>query len=631
MNNFFETPASKQPTISSPSLRRRAMKFLRQIATAWLLILIPGLAFAATFNVTDTGDSGANTLRQAIEDLNLAGAGSHVIDFNTSGGTINLLTDLPSISNSVTLRNSGAPAITIGGTVNSLATVSGAEVTVEGRISTPGEVNNAGTIKLATPLTFNIGSYIQTGTLNIGFSANCAASDKLVATGNVSLGGTLAVTRNGCTPTLNQVFTIISTTGGTISGTLGPAVINVDGYQFTPVITSNAVTLTVTGVPQVAQTITFGALSGKTFGDAPFTVSATASSGLPVSFSAAPANVCTVSGSSVTITGAGGCTITASQAGDSSHSAAPNVQQSFTVAKANQTVTIDPVAAKKIGDTATMSASSTSVLTTFTYSVSPASVCSNVGALVTFSGLGTCTVTALQAGNGNYNSDTATLDIAVGGTAPTITSTTTSFTYGTAGSFQVAATGSPAPTFSTTTALPTGVNLSTSGLLTSTAATPGGTYSISITASNGVPPVATQSFSLVVGKIDQTVTINSPIGAKQIGTTATVSASSTSGLTTFTFSVSSVPASGVCSLSGTTVSFSGLGACTVAALQAGNGSYNPDTATVDITVNGTAPAITSANTTTFIVGTAGTFSVIATGTPVPTLSVTGTLPAGVTF
>jgi hypothetical protein len=33
------------------------------------------------------------------------------------------------------------------------------------------------------------------------------------------------------------------------------------------------------------QTITFGALARKTYGDAPFTVSATASSGLPVSFS----------------------------------------------------------------------------------------------------------------------------------------------------------------------------------------------------------------------------------------------------------------------------------------------------------------------------------------------------------
>jgi hypothetical protein len=46
---------------------------------------------------------------------------------------------------------------------------------------------------------------------------------------------------------------------------------------------------------------------------------------------------------------------------------------------------------------------------------------------------------------------------------------------------------------------------------------------------------------------------------------------------------------------------------------------------------GTAPAITSANSTTFTVGTAGTFTVTTTGTPTPSLSESGTLPTGVMF
>jgi hypothetical protein len=45
----------------------------------------------------------------------------------------------------------------------------------------------------------------------------------------------------------------------------------------------------------------------------------------------------------------------------------------------------------------------------------------------------------------------------------------------------------------------------------------------------------------------------------------------------------------------------------------------------------TAPAITSANNTTFINGTLGSFTVTATGSPTPTLTETGTLPTGVTF
>lgn len=80
------------------------------------------------------------------------------------------------------------------------------------------------------------------------------------------------------------------------------------------------------------QTIAFGPLASKTFGDAPFVVSATASSGLPASL-VANGN-CTVTKTIVTITGAGSCTITASQAGDSNFSPAPDVSRSFLIARA---------------------------------------------------------------------------------------------------------------------------------------------------------------------------------------------------------------------------------------------------------------------------------------------------------
>src|SRR4030095_5660832 len=83
------------------------------------------------------------------------------------------------------------------------------------------------------------------------------------------------------------------------------------------------------------QTITFGALANKTFGDPDFGVSATASSGLAVSLAAS--GNCTVTSPSpgtVHITGAGSCTITASQAGDANYNPATNVPQSFNIAKA---------------------------------------------------------------------------------------------------------------------------------------------------------------------------------------------------------------------------------------------------------------------------------------------------------
>jgi hypothetical protein len=79
--------------------------------------------------------------------------------------------------------------------------------------------------------------------------------------------------------------------------------------------------------------------------------------------------------------------------------------------------------------------------------------------------------------------------------APAITSApSTTFTAGRAGSFTVTATGYPAPTFSETGALPSGVTLSASGVLSGTpAAGTGGVYSITITASNGVGTNATQA------------------------------------------------------------------------------------------------------------------------------------------
>jgi Regulator of chromosome condensation (RCC1) repeat len=80
------------------------------------------------------------------------------------------------------------------------------------------------------------------------------------------------------------------------------------------------------------QTITFAPLPDKTFGDPDFTVRATASSGLPVSFAAS--GKCTVSGARVHLTGQGKCTITASQAGNESWRPAPPVARTFSIAPA---------------------------------------------------------------------------------------------------------------------------------------------------------------------------------------------------------------------------------------------------------------------------------------------------------
>src|ERR1019366_2542120 len=102
-------------------------------------------------------------------------------------------------------------------------------------------------------------------------------------------------------------------------------------------------------VAKASQTITFGALAGKVYGAAPFAISATASSGLAVTFASTTTTVCTVSASTVTMVAPGTCTIQASQAGNANYAAATSVSQSFAVAKVSQTITFGALATKVYG------------------------------------------------------------------------------------------------------------------------------------------------------------------------------------------------------------------------------------------------------------------------------------------
>ena len=80
------------------------------------------------------------------------------------------------------------------------------------------------------------------------------------------------------------------------------------------------------------QTINFPQPPDKNPGAPDFTVSATATSGLPVSFSSKTLSVCTVSlAGRVHLLKVGTCTLAADQDGNSNYNAAPQVTRSFTV------------------------------------------------------------------------------------------------------------------------------------------------------------------------------------------------------------------------------------------------------------------------------------------------------------
>ena len=120
-----------------------------------------------------------------------------------------------------------------------------------------------------------------------------------------------------------------------------------------------------------------------------------------VMFSTLTPSVCTVSGRTVTIVTAGTCAIAADQAGDADYNAAARVTQSVTVAKASQTITFATLANKTYGnpDFAVSASASSGLPVSFAASAS----CTVSGSTVHITSPGSCTITASQLGNANYN------------------------------------------------------------------------------------------------------------------------------------------------------------------------------------------------------------------------------------
>jgi hypothetical protein len=122
------------------------------------------------------------------------------------------------------------------------------------------------------------------------------------------------------------------------------------------------------------------------------------------------------------------------------------------------------------------------------------------------------TITANN-GVGSPANQSFTLSVNNTSQAPTITSvSSTTFIVGTPGTFTVTTTGVPTPSLTETGALPNGVTFKDNGNGTATlggtpAAGSGGTYSLTMTASNGVGGPANQSFTL---KVNQAASITSP-------------------------------------------------------------------------------------------------------------------------
>lgn len=156
-------------------------------------------------------------------------------------------------------------------------------------------------------------------------------------------------------------------------------------------------------VARAGQLLSFGPLADKTFGDAPFLLFASASSGLTVQYAVTgPARV---EGNQLFLTGAGRVEVTVRQPGNENYLSAADVTQGFNVAKAAQSLAFEAISEKTYGDAPfDLPARSSSGLP-LNFSVSgPARV---EGSRLHLTGAGAVTVTATQPGNENFLPATA--------------------------------------------------------------------------------------------------------------------------------------------------------------------------------------------------------------------------------
>ncbi|HUB41312.1 MAG TPA: putative Ig domain-containing protein [Streptosporangiaceae bacterium] len=215
--------------------------------------------------------------------------------------------------------------------------------------------------------------------------------------------------------------------------------------------------------------------------------------------------------------------------------------------------------------------------------------------------------------------------------SPLIVTVAATFTTGVAKTLALTASALPAATFTETGALPAGVTLTSAGALTGTpAADSGGTYPVTITASNGVEPDFTELFTLTVLQPPTIAAASSATAT--VGTALTIPITVTGYPAPWVQTINPLPA-GVSlnqssegwQLSGTPVAGSG-GVYTIN-LEAYSSAGQAFAKALTLTVT-EAPAFTSPDKATFRTGRSLNFIVSADAYPGAAFTRTGKLPAG---
>ena len=376
----------------------------------------PTQAGSFTLNVSATDSSTGNgpytvgqafSLTVAAPTLTLAPAGP---TFTATSGT--------AFSQSFTASGGTGPytyAVTAGalpaGLTLSNGTVSGTP-TAAGSFNFTITATDTGSTGTGAPFTrsgaytVNVGqgaqaTLIATATpASIGYNATSALSTSGGSgTGTVSF----QVTAGGSFCSINST-TLTGTGVGTCTVTATKAA-DADFLEATD-------TVDVT-VGLATQTISFTQPADQTYSTGgTLAMSATGgASGNPVTFASTTTGVCTTGGThgeTVTFVAPGTCSITASQAGDANYAAATDVPRTFNIGKISQTISFAKPADQifRLGATFTLGATGGASGNPVTFASTTTGVCTTGGTngdTVTVVAPGTCSITASQAGDANYN------------------------------------------------------------------------------------------------------------------------------------------------------------------------------------------------------------------------------------
>ncbi len=484
----------------------------------------------------------------------------------------------------LTAPSSNSPgAFSYSSSNTAVATVSGSTVTIVGAGSTQIVANQAAAgsyLAGSTQATLTVAPVAPTWGAVVAISKTFGNAPFVVAAPSSNSAGAFSFSSSN---------TAVATVSGNTVTLVGAGSANIvvtqaasGGYTLA---SGNAALTVALGAP----TLGSWAASNKTFGDAAFALSPPASNSAGAfSYSSNNQAVATVSGSTVTIVGAGSSTLTATQAAAGPYASASTTAV-LTVAAQAPTLGAWSAISKAFGDPAfALSPPTSNSAGAFSYSGSDPSVASVSGNTVTVMGAGTATLTATQIAAGNYSAGSVTATISVSGTAPTLGSfSAINKTFGDA-PFGLAAPSSNSPgTFSFSSSNPAVASVSGSTV------TIVGAGTSTITAQQGNTAsffAASTSATLTVTAIAPTLGSLAAI-AKTFGDAPfALTAPSSNSAGAFSYSSSNTA---VATVSGSIVTLVGPGTANIVATQAAAGGYSTGTASAALTVAPGAPTLGS--------------------------------------